>query len=280
MNPLDLALGILAPGVLVGCVLLVSWGLASSASRRNPKAPAPAVALVLPLGMLLGLVLLFGWVSVPRESWRWLGWVCIAIALLGAFEAREGLPRGARWALRISMVLVILGCLLRKRLLPSGADPQWVKLALYFSSPLVLIALWRALLPRLGAVAGAGALWFLCVATQLLVLFGGSLKFAQAGGALAGGLGALVVACWLRPSVVGMSGAIAPVAVLLSSLAFLGLEFSFAAYSPWLFLAPALAPLLLAVPFLKSNGARLLAMALPVVVALVVAYRAYTAEAG
>lgn len=277
MNPLDIGLGILAPGVLAAVVLLVGWGLASAASRRDSAAPAGPAAAAAPLGMLVGLVLLFGWENVPRESWRWLAWLCIAVAPLAVAESREAQPSAMRWSLRLGMVLCALALVLRKRVWPAALDPEWTKLALYLTLPLAVIGLWRALLPRLGAVAGASALWLLAASSAAMLLFGGSLKFAQSAGALAGALGALVVACWLRPSVAGLSGAIAPVAVLLSTLCFVGFEFSYAAYSPWLYLGIALSPLASALPFVRGNGARLCALAVPVVAVLVVAFRAYTA---
>lgn len=277
MNPIDLLRGILAPGVLVGGALLLSWGLASASARRDSAAPPAAAAAAVPLGMLAGLVLLFGWESVPKESWRWLGWLCAALALLGAWESRENSSFGLRWSLRIAMVLAALALVLRKRLLPAGDDPEWAKLALYLGAPLFVIGLWYALLPRLGAVAGAGALWLLSAASSAMLLFAGSLKFALIAGALAGGLGALVIACWLRPSVAGMSGAIVPVAVLLSTLCFVGFEFCYAEYPPWLYLGLALAPLAVALPFLRSHVAKLCALALPVIAVLIVAFRAYDA---
>jgi len=277
VNPLDLLRGILVPGVLVGGALLLAWGLASSAARRDSDAPAAAAAAAPPLGMFAGLVLLFGWESVPKESWRWLGWLCLAVALLGAIESREKQSFGLRWGLRLAMVIAALALVLRKRLLHAGDDPEWAKLALYLGAPLAVIGLWRALLPRLGAVAGAGALWLLSAASALMLLFAGSLKFSLIAGALAGGLGALVIACWLRPSVSGMSGAIVPVAVLLSTLCFVGFEFCYAEYSPWLYLGLALAPLAVALPFVRSSGARLAALALPVISVLIVAFLAYDA---
>ena len=278
MDPLTLGLGILAPAILVGAFLLIAWGLASRAARQDVQASASAAAFAVPLGMLLGLLFLFGYEKIPSESWRWLPHVCLLLALLCAFEARAQASQGTRWAFRLAIVAAAVGLILRKRIWPAGGDLELGKLGLYLGTPLVVIAVWRTMLPRLGARGAACALWALAVAMSAMLLFAGSLKFALAGSALAGALGALVVACWLRPSVSGMSGAIVPVAVLLSVLAFLGLEFTYANYSPWLFAVIGLAPLL-AWERLARNRTwlRTALIALPIVVALVLAFRGYQA---
>jgi hypothetical protein len=276
MDPQDLLRGVLAPGALVGALLLVFWGLASKAARRDLQAPGAAAAAAIPWGMLLGMVLLYGFEVRPLETWRWMDWLCIAIAPLAAlaaqFQAREHLRRG----LHVAMVAAALGLVLRKRIFPDSGAIAWDKLALYFFAALFVIALWRRLLPRLGAVGGAAALWFLASATAAMLLFSGSLKFAMCAAALAGALGALLAACWLRPSLSGMSGAIAPVALLLSTLVFLGFEFAYSPSSPWLFLGIALAPAVLFVPLLRNNTMRGIGLAIPVCTVLNCAWRAYS----
>ncbi len=279
MSPFELLIGVLAPALLVGVILLIAWGLASSASRADSNAPASAVAIAISLGAMAGFGLLFGWEFLPRESWLWMIWVFPACAALAGLEARSVTTPSVRWLLRVALVGVAIDLVLRKVLWPKGGDLSFHKCALYFGAPLLVLFVWHAVIPRLGAVLGAGALWMMATGTAAMLLFANSLKLAQIGGTIAAGLGALIVACWLRPSASGMAGAITPVAVLLCTLAFTSLEFSSAKYSHWLFAVVALAPLAAMLPIARKSVPRLLLIAIPIAIAVALAFRTYDTSA-
>ncbi len=275
MTPHDLLVGVLVPAVLVGGILLIAWGLATSAARADTNAPASAVAIALSLAALAGFGLLFGWEFQPRQSWLWMIWVFPACAALAGLESRSVTTPAVRWLLRVALVGVAIDLVLRKVLWPKGGELDFQKCALYFGVPLLVLFLWHAAIPRLGAALGAGALWMMASGTAAMLLFANSLRLAQIGGTIAAGLGALIVACWLRPSPSGMTGAITPVAVLLCTLTFTSLEFSSAEYSHWLFALVALAPCLGWLPFARKPALRLCLIAIPIAVAVVLAFRTY-----
>ena len=279
MDPKDLTQVVLAAAAVAGVILLFAWGLASSASRRDTSAPAAAASFAIGLGTLAGFGLLAGWNLQPRESWLWLIWVFPLAAFAGAYEAREAALPAQRWGARLLLVAVSIGLVLHKTILPSGGKFELQKAALYLGAPLAVMALWHYVLPRLGAGLGALALWLASSGTALMLLFAGSVKLLGIGAALAGGLGALIVACRLRPSPGGMAGAITPAAMILSALAFLSIEFSGAKYSPWLFAAVALAPLFGLTPFLRRPWMRAALIAIPIAAAAALAFRTYDTSA-
>lgn len=279
MNPAALLVGVLLPAAVAGAIFFAAWGLGSKAARADASAPAPAAAIAIGAAGMAGFGQLFGWQFLPRESWLWLLWVFPLAGLLGAVEAREGIPATLRFGLRLTLVAGALALVLRKVLWSTGGELQWQKLAIYGAVPLLLASLWRALLTPMGAVVGAGVLWLLTSATAAMLLFAGSLKLAQASGTAAAALGALAVACWLRPSPRGMAGAITPVAVVLSMLVFLGIEYGYAEYSPWLFALIALAPMFGASGLVRRHWARLFLIAIPVGIAVALAFRTYDTSA-
>ncbi len=279
MNPNDFLVGVLAPALLVGTLLLIAWGLAASAARADPNAPASAVAIAISLGALAGFGLLFGWEPQPRESWLWMIWVFPACAALAGLESRSVTTPAVRWLLRVALVGVAIDLVLRKVLWPKGGDLDFEKCALYFGVPLLVLGLWHAVIPRLGAALGALALWMMASGMAAMLLFANSFKLAQIGGTVAAGLGALIVACWLRPSPGGMAGAITPVAVLLCTLTFTSFEFASAKYSHWLFALVALAPLCAVLPLARKSLPRLCLIAIPILVAVVLAFATYDTSA-
>ena len=268
MDPTQLLPGILAPAAVVGVFLLIAWGLASQASRRNQDAPGGAAAFALGAGALAGFVLLHGFQPKPTESWLWMVWVYPAVAILGALEARPALPLFARSLVRVLLIGGALWLVLGKRLWPASGEIDFAKSGLYLGSALAVSLLWSAVLPQLGAALGASAMWLASTAVSALLVFAGSVRLAGLAAGIAGGLGALIVACLLRPSARGMAGAILPAVVMLSMLAFLSLEFSHAAYPPWIFALVASAPLLgLCAPAARPF-VRLALVAVPVLVAV------------
>lgn len=279
MNPNDLLVGVLAPALLVGIILLIAWGLTTSAARADTNASASAVAIAISLGALVGFGLLFGLELQPRESWLWMIWVFPACAALAGLESRSVVTLAVRWLLRVALVGVAIDLVLRKVLWPKGGDLDFQKCALYFGVPLLVLGLWHTAIPRLGAGLGALALWMMAAGTAAMLLFANSFKLAQIGGAIAASLGALIVACWLRPSPGGMSGAITPVAVLLCTLTFTSFEFASAKYSHWLFALVALAPFCAMLPFARKALPRMLLIAIPIAVAVVLAFRTYDTSA-
>src|SRR6185436_4788170 len=113
----------------------------------------------------------------------------------------------------------------------------------------------------------------LATGTAGMLVLAHCINFGQIGGSIAGALGALIVACWLRPSPSGMAGAITPVAVFLSALVFLSFELAEPSFSRWSFALIALAPLLGI--FSAKPLVRLVLIAVPIVVAVAVAFHAY-----
>jgi len=279
MNPRDLLIGILVPGIVAATILFFAWKLASSAARRDKSASAPAAAIAVSLGSLAGFCALFGWNYRPVESWLWMIWVFPALALLGALEARASSTFLVAALLRIAACGVAMGLVLRKLILHAGPGVDTNRLALYVGTPVIAISLWRSVFPFLSAGVGSAALWMVSTASAVMVLLAHSMKLAQIGGALAGTLGALIVACLLRPSVKGLAGALTPVAVILSCLVFLSLEYSSMGYSVWLFALVGLAPALGVLPFVKKPWMKIALIAIPIAIAVALAFRTYDTSA-
>ena len=276
MDPQELLLGTLAPAIVVGAILLIAWKLTSSAARADSAAPAWAASISIGLATLVGFGLVFHWNFQPNESWRWLIWVFPLAGVLGALESGPATTNALRWSLRLVLVSAATFLVLRKALLPFGDHLEFHKTALYIGATLAVIGLWHATLPRLGAVLGAATLWMLAVGMAgMFVLAAHSINFAQISGTIAGGVGALIVACWLRPSVTGMAGAITPVAIFLSALVFLCFEFAEVSTSRWTFALIALAPVLGSLPIARKPWTRFVLMVLPVAVAVGIAFHYY-----
>lgn len=276
MDPQEILIGTLAPAVVVGALLLILWGLGSSAARTDTAAPAAAASIAIGLATLVGFGLVFHWNFSPNESWRWLIWVFPLAGALGAIESHPTTTNALRWTLRLVLVAAATFLVLRKSLLPGGAHLDLQKTVFYIGAPLVLIGVWHATLPRLGAVLGAATLWMLAVGMAgMFVLAAHSINFAQICGSIAGGLGALIVACWLRPSAAGMAGAITPVAIILSAQVFLSFELAEFTTSRWTFGLVALAPVLGLTPIARKPWTRFALMSLPVAVAVGIAFHNY-----
>jgi hypothetical protein len=275
MNPAEMLQAVLVPAAVVGVVLLALWGLGSAAARRTSDASAPAAAFSVCAGAMAGFVLSFGWNPKPVDSWKWILWLFPAAALLGSLSSRRDASTVTRLGYWTLLALAATGLVFRRVLLPSGGEFDLDRAALFVALPVALTALWSTVIPALGAGLGASALWLVASATALLCLCAHSLAFTQTAASVAGALGALVVACLLRPSASGLAGAVAPVAVLLSTLSLCAVVFARPYYSRSLFVLVALAPFGGLLPAGGRAWLRFLYIAVPVAVAGALALRTY-----
>ena len=198
MEP-NLALqGVLLPAVLAGLVLLVGWRLHR---RDGGAAPAWVVSLAVGAAAASGHVLRFGWQWAPRESWRWLGWIVCAAALLGMLETWPATrPSAWRWGARAAVTWAALRLVLGYKLERAwtGFEGQAV-LAALCAAVLCAWWLWERGLGAFAARSGALFLWSTWTLGAVMLLFAYSARLAELGGAVCAGLGALVVAGFLRP---------------------------------------------------------------------------------
>ena len=187
--------GVLLPAGLAGLVLILGWRLFRSGAG---VAPAWVASLAVGAAAVCGHALRFGWQWVPRESWRWLGWIVCGSALLGVVEGGSRSPWrwGARAALTWAALRLVLGYKLERAW--AGFEGQAWLIAL---SSAVLCAwwLWERGLGALTARPGALILWSVWSLGSVMLFCAYSARLAELGGSICAGLGALAVASFLRP---------------------------------------------------------------------------------
>jgi len=196
MEPSLPLLGVLLPAALAGLVLVLGWRLHR---RGSAVAPAWVAGLATGAAAVSGHALRFGWQWAPRESWRWLGWITCTAALLGMLESCAA-KHPWRWIARAGVTWIGLRLVLGYKLERAWAGFEgqaW--LAGLCAAVLCAWWLWERGLGALASRPGALLLWSVWSLGAVMLLFAYSARLAELGGAICAGLGALAVACFLRP---------------------------------------------------------------------------------
>lgn len=154
---------------------------------------------------------LFGWPSPPPpESWQWLPYLLLPVAILGAAIDALAIPGLFKW------LLVIIICLVATWML----IPEFVterRIVWIIAIALSVLAIWLAIVAasrRIHPAFVTGAIMVMMTGASIfLVRHSGNAKLGQLAGALAAPLGVcLVVAIW-RKQAIGAVTLAAPVSV-------------------------------------------------------------------
>lgn len=198
--PLLLGVGLPA---LLAVVFLVpqarGWRSQGGAPRRLPWAAAPALGL----GYLAGHWGILGWPSFPPPAAEdWIVVLVTAAVGLGVLEALwTSAPWVARWLLRGLLVAAVVGLVQRPMVQWTWTTGQSVAWGLGVG--VALAVMWSSIEALAGRRPGASLpLVLVTVTAGSAVVLGlsGSARFAQQAGALAAGLGVVVVVSWWRPT--------------------------------------------------------------------------------
>jgi hypothetical protein len=254
---------ILAPAVAAALILGLLWSLYSHAARKSGPGIAWAAPLAVATAAALGYALLEGWPAYPKESWQWLAWITVAGGVLGIVESliggqrrgtRERPPEGSHrsraglWSMRIPLLAACATCLLLRVAKTSDGSFDVAHVALDVGAVAIGWFVLATAIPAHGPRVGAIVLCVVATAATPLFVFSGNARFAYLSAALCSGLGALSVACWLRPSPRALTSALTPAALLLGLLCVSAREFGYARFSPAWYGAVAIAPALALLP--------------------------------
>ena len=268
-------------------ILGLAWRVWRRESRVDAAwAGAPAVGL----GVLCGYVALVGSPPVPfgervLSAEQWLAWM-LALATvaftLDAFGRAQTLRTwGVRIALALLLLLTVLGTKLRHAWSGSEAAAWIAGLA---TGLCLLLAASEALARRRPGAAIPFVLGLPAVGLSVALVLGGSAFLAQLAGAVASTLGAAFVLAWWRPRLAFARGAAAIAILALFGVGLCGTFYN--DLEPRAALCCAAAPLTAWVAELlparraaRARLVRLVAVALPVAVALGLAALAYEPSA-
>jgi hypothetical protein len=254
--PSALLYGILIPAVLAGIVLLLS----ARRARADPGVRRPfAGALALGAGYLVAHAGLVGVPAVPGSgnnvgSQGWIFWMVAAAIVLAPLRMVPGLSRYGN-------ALYVAGfSILPYRLIgDAGANVSGIDIG-GFAGVLLVYALWSAnerLTLRRPGPSVPLALWAACAGTAAMALGNASLVLAQLLGAIAAGLGAAVVVALLVRNAHLATGAVAILAVAVSSIVRRAIVYDLPDVC-WVLVAFAFAgPWLGEIPFLRARSPRL-----------------------
>jgi hypothetical protein len=230
------------PALAALLVLAIAWRL-TPRGRRTSAEPRPwAAPLAVALAAALGHALLNGWPWRPNESWRWLAWIAVSGGALGIMESASRSSVLGTWIVRA----LVLGASVTLLLLRVAHKDDGLDVGRVALDAAAALAGWLVFAP---AVAAHGArlgpvLLFACgSAVSAMVLFSANLRVALLGAALCGGLAALALSSWRRPSPRGLAGATSTAALLFACLAIAAVELGYPGFSPAWYAAVALAPL-------------------------------------
>lgn len=210
--------GVLVPALVAAAVWSLGWALRGDASRTASLSVAAAYPA--------GHAAIVGWPAFPPvEATQWLVYLALGAGALAALGGRNPLAGWWPWASRLALAVAVPVLLLRPLVTHRWNALQsatWIG-----GSALVIVALTKAL-EALGRRSGAGpaplALAVCAAAGSAVLLVSGSALVAQLASVLAGTVGALTLAAWIRPQR-AVSGALFPAVAVYAGLLLAGLHY-------------------------------------------------------